>query len=131
MTTSSVSFGVRKSDSSALVFGWRDNLPGVLGFALLSGVVSAVVAAVALGFSGTGGEPFGWAWAALWAVALLTILVTARAVFALANFVAPAMGRSLERRRLRREDQRFLEHARLDPRIMSEIDSAIRRADWE
>jgi hypothetical protein len=109
---------------------WRDNLAGLIGLLLLSAVVSAVVAAVAVRMSSSAGEQFGWQWVALWLVALATILITGRGAFALGNLVAPGMARVLERRRREREDRRFLDSARLDPRLMADIDGAIRRSEW-
>jgi hypothetical protein len=120
----------RKSSVPAISGGWGDNLARGLAVALLSGVVSAVLAAAAVGFSVAGGQQFGWEWAALWALGLLTVMICARAAFALANLLAPWLARAIESRRQRNEDRCFLSFARSDPRLMAEIDSAMRRSEW-
>ena len=120
----------RNSGEAAAAAGWRDGFEHVLGLALSSAVVAAVVAAAALGFSRGGSEQFGLGWAALWALAFVTLLFTARVALALAKAVAPSVGRALERRRLQIDDQRFLDCARRDPRLMADIDGAMRRCEW-
>jgi hypothetical protein len=97
---------------------------------LLSGIVSAAVATVALEFPGAAPDQFGWQWVRLWAVALLTIVVFSRVAFTLANGVTPIFVRLLEIQARKREDRRFMESARLDPRLMADIDGAMRRSEW-
>lgn len=110
--------------------GRRNGPEGFLGLVLLSGVVSAVVALAASQMPASVGEFFGLSWAALWIVAIATMVLTARGAFALGNYLSPKISARSERRRRRQEDLRFLEFARLDPRVMADIDGAVRRADW-
>ena len=96
---------------------------------LLTGLVSAVVAGATRWLGSHLDDGFALEWIVAWAIALITIVVFAKGVFAASGWLLAASRRSAADRRLRRQDAQLMELAHHDPRVLAEIRAAQCRAE--
>jgi fructose-specific phosphotransferase system IIC component len=104
-------------------------LARTLPIVLLTGIVSAVVAAAIRWFGIRIDAGFALEWVVAWAIALIAVVVFARAAYATSGWFIRATRQYAAERRRRRQDEQLMDLAHHDPRVMAEIRAAQARAE--